>query len=270
MTGNYFDVFRIQPLLGRFFHSYDEHGPNSAPYVVLTWSYWHTRFQEDRGVVGRTVLLNRRPFTIIGVAPRGFHGPVLFFSQDLFVPLVNQEQLEGGSRLNERGTPSILMAIGHLKAGVTPAQAAGDLSAIGSSLEKTWPKTDGQMNFVLARPFLFGDIAAAGTRAFLVSLMLLAGLILLAACANLGSLFAARAADRAREVALRLALGATRVRILRGLFTEALLLSLLEAPSGCGAAQCCWTPSAPGSHGPSIPCICRSIRMQLFTALRRC
>lgn len=222
VTGNYFDVFGIQPYLGRFFHASDEHGP----YIVLTYAYWHTHFRDDRGVVGRTVHLNKHPFTIIGVAPLGFHGPVLFFSQDFFVPIVRQ------NNLNARGTPSLLMAIGHLKPGVTPAQAIGDLNSIGSWLEKAYPKSDREMRFVMAHPSLFGDAAGPGTRAFLTGLMLLAGLILLAACANLGSLFAARAADRSREVALRLALGADRLRILRGLFTEALLISLMGGAAG--------------------------------------
>jgi predicted permease len=232
VTGNYFDVLRIQPYLGRFFHASDEHGPNSAPYIVLTYAYWHTHFQDDRGVVGRTVHLNKRPFTIIGVAPPGFHGAVLFFSLDFFVPLVNQEQLQGHDDLNARGAVSMDMVIGRLKAGVTPQQAISDLNSIGAYLEKTYPKTEGKMSFVLARPSLWGDSAGPAVRAFLTALMLLAGLILLAACANLGSLFAARAAERSREVALRLALGATRNRILRALFTEALLISLIGGAVG--------------------------------------
>ncbi len=232
VSGNFFDVFGIQPYLGRFIHASDEHGPNSAPYIVLTYAYWQNHFQNDRGVIGRTVQLNKHPFTIIGVAPRGFHGPVLFFSQDLFVPIVNQEQVEGQNSLTARSSPSLLMTIGHLKAAITPAQAIADLNSIGAYLEKTYPQTDAGMRFGLARPFLFGDFGGPPTRAFLTALMLLAGLILLAACANLGSLFAARAADRAREIALRLALGANRQRILRALFTEALLLSVMGGAAG--------------------------------------
>jgi len=226
VTGNYFDVLGIQPYLGRLFHASDEHGPNSAPYIVLAYEYWHTHFQDDRHVVGRVVQLNKHPFTIVGVAPPEFHGTLVFFNPAFFVPIVNQEQVEGENLLNVRGKRWVFMVVGHLKAGVTPAQAVADLNSIGSWLEKTFPKEDDRRTFALARPSLYGDYLGRPVRAFMTGLMLLAGLILLAACANLGSLFAARAADRSREVALRLALGASRLRILRQLFTEAVLLSL--------------------------------------------
>jgi predicted permease len=232
VSGNYFDVLNIQPYLGRLIHPSDEHGSNSAPYIVLTYAYWHTRFQDDRGVVGRTVQLNKHPFTIVGVAPPEFHGTLLFFNPDFFVPILNQEQVDGENLLNARGTRWVNMTMGHLKAGVTPAQAIADLNSIGSYLEKTYPKDDGHMSFTLARPSLYGDYFGRPVRAFLTGLMLLAGLILLAACANLGSLFAARAADRSREVALRLALGASRLRIVRQLFTEAVLISLIGGAVG--------------------------------------
>jgi len=232
VTGNYFDVLGIQPYLGRFFHTEDEHGPNSAPYIVLGHDYWHTHFQDDRGVVGRTVRVNKHPFTIIGVAPPGFHGTLLPAVPDFFVPIVNQQQVEGQNTLNVRRTHSLFMTIGHLKAGVTPAQAQADLNSIGAYLEKTYPLDHGSTTFVLARPSLYGNLLGGPMRAFMAGLMLLAGLILLAACANLGSLFAARASDRSREVALRLALGASRNRILRQLLTEALLISLAGGALG--------------------------------------
>ena len=234
-SGNYFDALRIRPYLGRFFHDSDEHGPNSAPYMVLNYAFWHTHFRDDPGVIGRVVLLNKHPFTILGVAPPKFHGTLVFVSPNFFVPMANQEQVEGWNSQNDRGSHGILMAVGHLKAGVTPAQAIVDLNSIGSYLEKAYPRDERQMSFLLARPGLLGDQLGRPFQAFLAGLMLLAGLILLAACANLGSLFAARAADRSREIALRIALGSSRKRILRGLFTEAMLISF------AGGALGLWT-----------------------------
>src|SRR5207237_3564724 len=161
-----------------------------------------------------------------GVTRPEYHGVLMFFTPDLYVPLVNEEQLEGSTDLNHRGVHWIFMVMGHLKAGVTREQVVADLSSIGSYLEKTYPKEVGQMTFTLARPGLYGDFLGPVVQAFLIGLMMLAALILLGACANLGSLFAARAADRSREVALRLALGASRSRVLRQLLTEALLVSI--------------------------------------------
>jgi predicted permease len=235
-SGNYFDALRIQPYLGRYFHASDENGPNSAPYMVLSYAYWHFHFHDDRGVLGSVVQVNKHPFTIIGVTPPRFRGTLVFLSPNFFVPIVDCEQVEGTNYLNDRGNRSVFQVMGHLRAGVTPAQATGDLNSIGAYLEKTYAKDDGQMSFSLARPNFFGDQFGGPFAAFLGGLMLLAGLILLAACANLGSLFAARAADRSKEVALRLALGSSRKRILRGLFSEAVLVSLTGGAVGLWAS----------------------------------
>ena len=235
-SGNYFDALHIQPYLGRFFHTSDEHGANSAPYMVLSYTYWHSDFHEDRSVVGRVVQLNRCPFTILGVAPPNFRGTLVFFSPQFFVPLVQQEQAEGWNALNNRANRSVMGVMGHLKPGVTPAQATADVNSIGAYLQKTYPQDDAQMSYSLGRPNLFGSQFGRPVQAFLAALLLLATLILLAACANLGSLFAARAADRSREVALRLALGSSRRRILRGLFTETVSVSLLGGGVGLWAS----------------------------------
>ena len=229
VTGNYFDVLKIQPHLGRFFHASDEHGAGSAPYIVLSYGYWHSHFQDDPGAVGRTVKVNKRPFTIVGVAPPKFSGTFLLLSPDFFVPLVS---LEDESALNARAGWWIWETIGHLKAGVTRVQATADLSTTCDYLQNTYPKENGKMNISLDRAGLYGDTFGRPLRGFAAALMLLAGLILLAACANLGSLFAARAADRSREVALRLALGSSRLRILRQLFTEALVISIAGGAVG--------------------------------------
>jgi len=235
VSGNYFDVLGVQPYLGRLIHESDEHGPDSAPYIVLSYTYWRNHFAGDRSAVGRVVQVNRHPFTIVGVAPPDFHGTLVFFNPDFYIPIVNAEQAEAQKQLNSRGRRWVFMTLGHVKPGVTVAQAVADLNSIGAYLEKTYPKDDDKRTFTLARPSLYGDYLGKPMRAFMTALMLLAGLILIAACANLGSLFAARAADRSREVALRLALGARRSRVLRQLFTEALLLSVIGGVVGLWA-----------------------------------
>ena len=230
-SGNYFDVLRIQPYLGQFFHAADEHGANSAPYMVLSHAYWHTHFQDDPGVVGRVVRLNKHNFTIIGVAPPGFQGTLLFISPDFFMPIVNQGQVSAGFDLNTRGNDhGIFEVLGHLKPGVTEAQAVADMNEVAAYIGKNYPKESSHKRSTLSLQGLTSF--RRPTEAFVAGLMLLAGLILLAACANLGSLFAAHTADRSREVALRLALGSSRNRILRQLLTEAGLISLAGGAAG--------------------------------------
>jgi predicted permease len=235
VSGNYFDGLQIQPSLGRLFHASDEKGKNSAPYIVLTDAYWRGHFGADRNVIGQVIELNKHPFTIIGVTPRGFRGTEIFFAPAFFVPIMEWPILEGADQLQYRGDHSAWV-IGRIKPGVTPAQATSDLNGIGNWLSKTYPGDDDGVTFSLARPGLIGDMLGGPARAFMTGLMVLAGLILLAACANLGSLFAARAADRAKEIALRLALGSRRKLILRQLLTEAVLLSIAGGAVGVAGA----------------------------------
>ena len=235
VSGNYFDALGIQPYLGRFIHASEEHGKNSVPEIVLSYAFWHGYFNDDPSVVGRTVELNKHPYTIVGVAPKDFRGTELFFAPDIWAPLVNLPQLSEWDSLEERGSHSSWV-IGHLKPGVTPAAAESDLNTLAASLAKAYPKADDGVKFVLSRPGLAGNTLGRPTRAFMTGLMLLAGLILLAACANLGSLFTARAADRAREIAVRMALGSRRKLILRQLLTEALLVSFAGGVLGMAGA----------------------------------
>ena len=118
VSGNYFDALGIRPYLGRFIHPSDERGPGSAPYIVLAYAYWHSHFHDDRGVVGRKVQLNKHPYTIIGIAPPGFEGTLMFFHPAFFAPIANRD----ADDLNARGSRWVDQQIGHLKAGVTPAQ----------------------------------------------------------------------------------------------------------------------------------------------------
>ena len=230
-TGNYFDVLKLQPYIGRFFHASDEHGAGSAPYAVLSYAYWQSRFNGERSVVGRVVQINKHPFTIIGVAQPQFRGTILFVAADLFMPIVNQQQVDGEDLLTPRGSSkAIFECFGHLRPGITARQAAADLDRVGSYLERQYPHEFAKGDSSIVREGLAGFTRPA--RAFVAALMLLAGLILFAACANLGGLFAARAADRSRELALRIALGSTRSRIVQTLLVEAVLISLLGGVVG--------------------------------------
>ncbi|HEY1964380.1 MAG TPA: ADOP family duplicated permease, partial [Acidobacteriaceae bacterium] len=234
-TGNYFDVLGVKPFLGSFFHASDDRGPNSNPYVVLSYGFWQAHFRGDASVVGRKISLNHHSFTIAGVAQPNLRGTELFFAPQLWAPLVDETQLQTTSDLEDR-TGRSFWTIGRLKPQVTVAQAEADLDAVAAYLNKTYPREDERMKFALVRPGLLGNMLGPPVRAFVAGLMLLAGLILLAACANLGSLFAARTADRSREVALRLALGSTRRRILRQLLVEAMMVSAIGGTVGVACA----------------------------------
>jgi predicted permease len=226
-TGNYFDVLGVQPAKGRFFHETDVHGPNSAPYMVLSDGLWRSAFNADPSVVGTTVRLGKAPFTVVGVAPPQFHGTERFVWPDYWIPVVND--IDGDYLKLRTGIP--LTVLGRLKPGVTPEQAAENLSAIAGQLAKEYPKTDTGVPLRLIRPGLYADQGDL-IRGFLYGVTALALLVLLAACANLASLFAARAADRSRELALRVALGASRWRLVRQLLTEAMVLSMLGGAAG--------------------------------------
>ena len=234
VTGNYFDLLGVQPQAGRFFHATDEHGPGSAPYVVLSNDLWRTAFHADPGIVGTTVDLNKHPFTVIGVTPASFHGTERFGRPDYWIPMVNEEQVESFDYLNSR--TSVITIIGRLKPGVTPQQATQDLNAIDAELAREYPQTDVGLSYRLIHPGLIGDDGDV-IRGFLWSVALLALLVLAAACANLASLFAARTADRSREMAMRMALGSSRRGLAKQLLTEAILVSIIGGAAGLAGAH---------------------------------
>ncbi len=231
VSGNYFDMLGVQPALGRTFHASDERGDNSAPYIVLSDAYWRSRFNADTRVIGMIVDLNKQPFTIVGVAPKTFNGTEIFLWPDFWVPMVNAPELEGYNFLTKRSYHN-LNVLGVLKPGITAQQGADDLNNVARQLAREYPKFDEGLTARLVKPGLIADTLGDPARPFLTATMVLALLVLLAACANLAGIFAARSSDRARELAIRISIGSPRVRILRQLVTEALVVSIAGGALG--------------------------------------
>ena len=156
VSGNYFDMLGVQPQVGRFFHASDEHGPNSAPYIVLSDALWRTRFNADPRVVGTTVDLNKHPFTIIGVAPKNFHGTEIFFWPEFWIPMVNEEQVEGYSFLTKRGNHGTLRdRLAKTRSDAAPGE--DNLNAVAHQMTRENPTDDDGLAARLVKPGLLGD-----------------------------------------------------------------------------------------------------------------
>jgi hypothetical protein len=211
VSGNYFDVLGVQPASGHFFHAADEHGPASAPYIVLSYDFWRLHFDSNPHILGETIELNQHPFTVIGVARKDFHGTEVFFVADYWIPLVNEAQVTGFEDLPYRDHYAFTV-LGRLKPGVTPQQATRSLNVLAAQMAREDPKDDG-LTALVRKPGPAED-EQDPTKKALLGILLLAILVLLAACANLASIFAARATDRGGELAIRLAIGASRWMIL--------------------------------------------------------
>lgn len=237
-TGNYFDVLGLDPLMGRFFHQADDLHPGASPYAVLSYNAWRGRFGGDPAIVGKTVRINRLPYTVLGVAPADFHGTELWYWPDVWVPMMMEPQIEnysGTGWLENRSTWDTWI-LGRLKPGVTWAEAEANLNTIAGELAREYPDNDAGLQFKLAKPGLAGDMIGGPAKAFTLGVLILAALVLLAACANLASLLTARASDRAREIAIRLSIGAKRARVVRQVLTETLVLSLAGGAAGYALA----------------------------------
>ncbi len=250
VTGNYFDVLGVKPYRGRLIGPGDDVKPGGHPVAVLTYNCWLNRFGGNTGAIGSSAKFNGQTFTILGVTPPEFIGTELFYTPDVFVPMMMQREMEGGGGyLENRGT-SNTMVTGRLKPGVTPAQAQSELDAIARRLSEQYPKDNGGMKLTLSPVGLAGNYIRGAVIGFAAVLFGISCLLLLIACTNLASLLLARAADRRRDTAVRLALGAGRGVLIRQLLTENLVMSL--AGGAGGALMAFWITDALRMWKPPI------------------
>ncbi|MBV8859218.1 MAG: ABC transporter permease [Acidobacteria bacterium] len=250
VSGNYFDVMGVKPILGRGFLPEEDRTPNTHPVVVLSHYSWQKRFGADPAIVGKSVYLNGTAFTVVGVAPETFLGSVFYFRQGYWVPLMMAQKFSRRPEWKTDRAYKTVNVYGRLKPGVTTGQAEADLNLVAENLAKLYPKENGDTKIQL-RTELDGRYEGA-TRVMRYGGMLalcVSGLVLLLACANVANLMLARAATRAREIGIRLAIGASRGRVVRQLLTESLLLALVGgllgwafAYAGAGWAQASFPP----------------------------
>jgi predicted permease len=225
-SANYFDVLGVPPLLGRGFLPEEDQTPKSHPVVVLSYGCWQKRFGSDPTIVGRTVLVNNTPFTVVGVARKGFIGTDVAYSPEFWTPLMMSPVIEPGNNSLESRTNDNFFVVGRLKPGITKAQAEASLRALTFELGKEYPKENAGRGIELIPPGLFIPDIRNGVFAFTAVLGAVGFLVLLLACVNLANLLLARATERRKEIAIRLAVGASRRRLIRQLMTESVMLSL--------------------------------------------
>jgi predicted permease len=261
VNGNFFDVLGVQPFLGHGFTAEEDASPR--PVAVLSYALWNTQFGADRNILGRAIQLNQQDFNVIGVAPPEFRNVGVLGSPQLWIPISMRDQMlddETKQFMYERGFRMVFM-VARLKPGVTLKQAQLAVHALGVELEREYPKDNGGRNEMLVPinetsipPQLHNVFARAGTL-----MMLIVTLVLLIACANVANLLLARATQRQREIAVRLAMGAGRLRLIRQLLTESLLLAILAG--GLGILLAYWGKNALASLLP--PGLARRLDLSL-------
>jgi predicted permease len=231
VTGNYFDVLGVRPALGRFFLPEEDETPGSHPVTVIGYGFWNRRFGRDPRILGTTLGLNGRQFTIVGVAPERFRGLTVVFGPDLWVPTMMQEQIAQArfrDFFNDRRA-LFFNVFGRLREGADREQATANVEAIAGSLEEAYPEPNrgrSAKTLPLTEATLFPGMRQGIVLGSAV-LMTIVGLVLLIACSNVANLMLAKAVARQKEIAIRISMGASRRQLMQQLLTESAILGLL-------------------------------------------
>ena len=232
VSGNYFDVLNVKAIHGRTFLPEEDKTPLAHPVVVLNYDTWQRRFGGDPSIVGKDVLLNNHQFRVIGIAPAGFKGTEYVYSPELWLPAAMMAWAEpGASWLDDRHAKN-MFAVGRLKPGVDARQAEASLNLLALQLGKEYPDSNEGQSIKLGPPGFIIPELRNGVVSFTWVLMAAVALVLLVTCTNLAGLMLARATDRRKEIAIRLAMGANRWRLIRQLLTESILLSFIGGVAG--------------------------------------
>ena len=240
VSANYFDVVEVKPILGRTFAPDEDKTTGANPVLVLGHSLWQRRFGGDPKIIGRTVRLNDRQYEVIGVAPESFTGTKFALAMDFWTPISMVEEIRRAPKMLESRGNHWMNVIGRLRPGVSVAQASADVAGVAKHLNELYPDDrakDTQARVMIETDGRFEDLGPVFKSGGAIA-MAIAGLILLIACANVANLMLARAAVRRKEIGIRLALGASRGRLIRQLLTESLLLSVLGG--GLGLLLAVW------------------------------
>jgi len=235
VSGNYFDVLGVRPAQGRFFTLEEDRTPSTHPVAVVSYGMWQGKFAADASLVGQTVALNGHTFTIIGIAPKDFRGTWVGLTPDVWVPLMMQREARPGGDQLGRNTRWVQLS-GRLKDGVAIGQAQSEMSALAAQIARAFPESNRDQGVDVQRASTVPGEVRGMLVGFMSLLMGFVALVLLIACANVAGLLLARASARRKEIAIRMAMGASRSRIVRQLLTESVLLFLIGGALGVIAA----------------------------------
>jgi len=255
VNANFFDVLEVRPHLGRTFRPDENTVPGRDAVAVLSYSLWRDRFASSPDVIGRTVFLNDVAFKVVGVAPESFTGVDQYFRPALYVPLMMSPRLAGetGPGWLDNRADRRLRVKGRLQAGVTPEAAGAEARVIAGALAKAYPSTDRDWSAAVRTEMQARIDMSPGDALMATMLLALASIVLLIACANVANLMLGRALARSGEIAIRLAIGAGRWRLVRQLLTESLLISLSAGGLGLLLASWCMNALMPWRIPSQIP-----------------